>query len=163
MKIIKLWCHMKAAVKRLVYKAVFGGRFCVGKKTTWRNDFHIAIEGGRVEIGDNCFFNNGCSVNSMDKITIGDGTIFGENSHVYDHNHRFRDAENSIKSQGYSIAQVCIGKHVWIGSNVVILKGVTIGDNSVIGAGCVINRDIPTDSIVTCKDNLVIENKKEKK
>lgn len=40
-----------------------------------------------------------------------------------------------------------IGKHVWIGSNVVILKGVTIGDNAVIGAGCVVDRDVPECAI----------------
>lgn len=148
MKVLKLWFHIKATVKKLIYKIVFGGKLKVGKGTTWRNDFHIVIEGGNVELGANCFFNNGCSINSLENISIGDGTIFGENSHVYDHNHKFRSDDDSIKSQGYSVAPVHIGKHVWIGTNVVILKGVTIGDNSVIGAGCVVEQDVPEGSIV---------------
>ncbi|WP_455266069.1 DapH/DapD/GlmU-related protein [Phascolarctobacterium sp.] len=50
-----------------------------------------------------------------------------------------------------------IGSHCWVGSNVVILKGVTIGDNCVIGAGCVITEDIPSNSIVTMDRKLLIK------
>ena len=129
MKVIKLWCHMKAGVKKIVYKIIFGKRLKIGKGTTWRHGFHIAIEGnGRVEIGDNCFFNNGCSVNSLQCISIGDGTIFGSNSHVY--------------------ADTVIGKHCWIGTNVVILKGVHIGDNATIGAGVVVREDVEEGSVI---------------
>lgn len=149
MKVIKLWCHILAFMKKILYKLVFGRKLKIGKGTTWRHGFHIAIEGdGKIEIGDNCFFNNYCSVNALEHISIGEGTIFGENSHVYDLNHRFRDEETSIKNQGYSVAETIIGKHCWIGSNVVILKGVHIGDNVTIGAGCVVNSDVETGSVV---------------
>lgn len=151
MKLLKLWYHIKAGVKKIIYRLLSGNKICFGKNSTFRNDFHVMIEGeGRIKIGADCFFNNGCSVNSLQEVIIGDGTIFGENSHVYDHNHKFRSAEDSIKSQGYAIAPVHIGKHVWIGSNVVILKGVKIGDNAVIGAGCVIEDDVPAGAIVKC-------------
>ena len=64
MKMIKIWCHIKAMIKKIVYKIVFGRKLQIGKGTTWRHDFHIAIEGkGKIEIGKNCFFNNGCSLN----------------------------------------------------------------------------------------------------
>ncbi len=149
MKILKLWYHIKAAVKKIVYKIVYGGKLHIGKGTTWRHGFHVVIEGNaRISIDDNCFFNNNCSVNALEEVTIGAGTIFGSNCHVYDHNHKFRSSEDSIKSQGYTVAPVKIGKHVWVGTGVVILKGVTIGDNSVIGAGCVVDRDIPANAIV---------------
>ena len=83
------------------------------------------------------FFNNYCSVCAQNEICIGDGTIFGENVKIYDHNHVYKDPSVLIKHQGYTSAPIHIGKHCWIGSNVTILKGVTIGDNCVIGAGCV--------------------------
>lgn len=151
MKLLKLWYHVKAQIKKTVYKILSGNKITFGKKTTFRNGFHAMIEGeGKIKIGSNCFFNNYCSVNSLQEVVIGNGTIFGENSHVYDHNHRFRSVEDSIKSQGYAIAPVQIGNHVWIGSNVVILKGANIGDNAVIGAGCVIDSDVPQGAIVTC-------------
>lgn len=158
MKLFKLWYHIRAAMKKVIFRVASGNRIQFGKHTTFRNNFHTMVEGkGRIIIGDNCFFNNGCSVNSLEEVVIGDGTIFGENSHVYDHNHRFRSADDSIKSQGYAVAPVHIGKHVWIGTNVVILKGVTIGDNAVIGAGCIVEQDIPADSIVTWGGSLEIK------
>lgn len=155
MKILKLWYHFKAVVKKNVYKIVFGSRLKIGKGTTWRDGFHIAIEGGRVEIGDNCFFNHGCSINSLKYVYVGDGTIFGENCHIYDHNHKFRSNEQSIKEQGYSIDDTKIGKHCWLGSNVVVLKGVTIGDNCVIGAGCVVEDHLPEGSILKSQGNMI--------
>ena len=51
-------------------------------------------------------------------------------------------------SQGYNTAPIKIGHDCWIGSNVVILKGVTIGDNVIVGAGCIIKEDIPNNMIV---------------
>lgn len=150
MKIIKMWCHMKAVVKKIGYKFIFGKKLQIGKGTTWRYGFHIAIEGkGRIEIGEHCFFNNGCSLNALERVCIGDGTIFGSNSHVYDHNHRFRDENESIKEQGYSVAETVIGKHCWIGTNVVICKGVHIGDYCTIGAGVVVRDDVESGSVVS--------------
>ena len=148
MKLMKAWYHLKAKIKKLVYKIIYGRRLKIGKGTTWRHGFHITIEGGQVEIGENCFFNNYCSINSLKKVTIGDGTIFGSNCHIYDHNHRFSDLETSIKAQGYTLGETHIGKHCWFGTNVVVLKGVTIGDNCVIGAGVVVSEDVPEGTIV---------------
>ena len=153
MKLLKMWYHFKASVKKMLYRIVFGKKLYIGRGTTWRDGFHVAIEGGRIEIGENCFFNHNCSVNSLEHISIGEGTIFGENCHVYDHNHRFRDSEQPIKEQGYRVAETVIGKHCWIGTNVVILKGVHIGDYVTIGAGCVVEEDVPEGSVVRRDQN----------
>ena len=149
MKLMKAWYHFKARIKKLVYKIIYGRRLKIGKGTTWRHGFHITIEGGQVEIGKNCFFNNYCSINSLKKVTIGDGTIFGSNCHIYDHNHRFSDLETSIKAQGYTLGETHIGKHCWFGTNAVVLKGVTIGDNCVIGAGVVVSEDVPEGTVIS--------------
>ncbi len=110
-----------------------------------------------VKIGNNVFFNNYCSVCAQNEICIGDGTIFGENVKIYDHNHIYQNPTIAIKHQGYTSAPIHIGKHCWIGSNVTILKGVKIGDNCVIGVGCVIYKDVPANSVVVNKQNLVIK------
>ena len=53
MKLLKLWYHFKAVIKKGVYKIVFGKKLKIGKGTTWRDGFHIAIVEGRIEIGEN--------------------------------------------------------------------------------------------------------------
>ena len=156
MYLLKIKFHIVAFFKVIIYKLLFGKKFIIGKKSTFRRNFHIMIEGdGKVNIGSNVFFNNGCSLSSIKLIEIDDNTIFGENVLIYDHNHKFRKSDSSIKEQGYSLEEVKIGKNCWIGSNVVILKGVHIGDNSVIGAGCVVKDNIPENTIVTCDFNLI--------
>ena len=113
--------------------------------------------GATLKIGKACFFNHSCSLNALERIEIGDECIFGENVKIYDHNHRFADADIRIKDQGYTTAPVHIGNRCWFGSNVVILKGACIGNNCVIGAGCIIAQKIPDNSIVTMDRRLKIE------
>lgn len=145
----KLYYHLLCLIRTLMYKLIYKKAFVMPLSSTYRAGFHVVIEhNGGVKIGNNCFFNNYCTLASRAGITIGDGTLFGENVKVYDHNHCYKDINVPIKNQGYTSAPVTIGKHCWISSNVVILKGVTIGDNCVIGAGCVIYKDVPDNSVV---------------
>ncbi len=114
--------------------------------------------GGRLTIGDNCFFNNNCSINCLKTIAIGNDCQFGENVVMYDHNHRYKSTEQLIAAQGYDTGAISIGNNCWIGSNVVILKGVVIGDNVVIGAGCVIYESVATNMVVINQQNLAFKN-----
>ncbi|WP_225432900.1 MULTISPECIES: glycosyltransferase [Bifidobacterium] len=149
MILIKAWYRFTGLMLKALYRVVYGRHMRWGKAFHMRRGFQATVEnGGEIVIGDNVFFNNGCGLHARKRIEIGSETIFGENVHVYDHNHRFADPTVAIKEQGYSEAPVTIGRHCWIGSNVTILKGSTIGDNTVIGAGCVISGDIPADSVV---------------
>lgn len=159
MTLLKIYWRLKAEFKKLCFKIMFGKRFSVGKNTTFRPGFGIYLEkGATIKIGSNCFFNRGCSINALKNIEIGDNTIFGENVKIYDQNHRFKDKDKLIRDQGYSIDEVKIGKNCWICTNAVILKGVTIGDNSVIGAGCIIYKDVPPNSIVKSSASTSISN-----
>lgn len=83
--------------------------------------------------------------------------MFGEGIRIYDRNHKFADFTRLIKKQGYSLGNVKIGKHCWIGSNVIILKGADIGDNCVIGAGCVVTEQIKVDSLVKLSKPVLID------
>ncbi len=133
-----------------------GGILKIGKHVTFRKGFSVMIDKhGSLTIGNNVFFNNYCSLNANESIVIGDGTLFGENVRVYDHNHCYGKVNVPIKDQGFTSSPVIIGKHCWIASNVTILKGVHIGDNCVIGAGCVIYKDVPKDTVLINKQELV--------
>lgn len=163
MILLKIWYRFTGLMLKALYRVIYGRHLTWGKNLHMRKGFQATCDRsdsgkvGRIVIGDNVFFNNGCALHAMDLITIGDETIFGENVSVYDHNHRFSDPTLAIKEQGYSTAPVSIGRHCWIGSNVTVLKGATIGDNCVIGAGCVISGDIPANSVVRLDSALRIE------
>lgn len=145
----KIWYHAIAIIYFVVLKIIYRSRFKVGRKCTWRKGFSVMIEPeGEVVIGSNVFFNNYCSIICRRLVTIGDETVFGENVKIYDHNHHFNDLTKEIKDQGYSEGEVRIGRHCWIASNVVIMKGTYIGDNCVIGAGCVISGHVNDNTIV---------------
>lgn len=155
--LIKAKFHLAAAVKKFFYKLAYGKGISFGKNTTFRKNFSLYIEkGGRVELGNDCFFNNGCSLNCLEKIKIGDRCIFGEGIKIYDQNHCFKDTSRPIKEQGFSTAPVEIGNDCWICSNVTILKGVKIGNHCVIGAGCLIYKDIPDNTVVKNENRLIL-------
>ena len=91
----------------------------------------------------------GCS----GRITIGKNVMFGPKCSLFAENHNFSDLDVSIKSQGVNQKGIMVEDDCWIGSNVTILDGVTIGKGSVIGAGTLVTKDIPAGSIVVDKRN----------
>jgi acetyltransferase-like isoleucine patch superfamily enzyme len=125
-----------------------GCQFRSNNRINSGNNGHLIIE-------KNVFFNSGCSINCLHSIKIGANSQFGENVCLYDHNHRYSDLSRYISDQGYSFGEIKIGSNTWIGSNVTILKGVEIGDNVVIGAGCIIHKSIPSNTIIYNKQELV--------
>lgn len=146
---LKLYYRIYGFFIILFYRIIFAGKVSFGKHLHVRKRFHITIDnGGKLMIGDNCFFNNDCGIHVRKQIEIGPGCIFGENVMIYDHNHIHKDPKIPLKNQGFTEGSILIGSDCWIASNVVILKGVMIGDNVVIGAGCVIYQSIPDHTTV---------------
>lgn len=133
------------------------GNITIGKNVLLREYCNILVfPNAELSIGNGVFFNNCCSINCLEKIEIGDDTIFGEGVRLYDHNHLIEKGETLyVEKEKYTKNPIKIGKSCWIGSNVVILKGVTIGDNSVIGAGCVIHKSVPQNTIMKNNQNLI--------
>lgn len=105
------------------------------------------VTSGSVDIGKNVFFNRNVSINCHEQISIGENTIFGENILIYDHDHKFDNLTLLKKEQGFVHSPILIGANVWIGAGCIILKGCSIGDNSVIAAGSIVTIDVPSDSI----------------
>lgn len=158
MFLYKIYCHLVVIICKFYYKLAFGSKIQIGRNFQFRKGFTLLLDrDGSLKIGNDVFLNNYCTICVFDEITIGDGTIFGENVKIYDHNHIYLNPDTPIKQQGYTSAPIHIGRHCWIGSNVTILKGVTIGDNCVIGAGCVIHRDVSSNSVVVNKQELIVK------
>lgn len=99
--------------------------------------------GKNITVGEGVFINACCHFQDHGGITIGDGSQIGHNVVFATLNH-FIEAEK--RKMTYS-APIVLGKNVWVGSNATILQGVTIGDNSVIGAGAVVAQDIPANAV----------------
>ncbi len=100
--------------------------------------------GKNITIGKDVFINSGCHFQDQGGITIGDGSLIGHNVVLATINHDL-DPRNNRKNH---YAPIIIGNHVWIGSNATILPGVTIGDWSVVAAGAVVTKDVPSYTVV---------------
>lgn len=101
--------------------------------------------GYHIEFGEHFYANTGLVILDGAKVTIGNHVLIGPNVGIYTAGHPL---ETDIRDQGMEYAYpVVIGDHVWIGGGVQIVPGVCIGDNSVIGAGSVVTKDIPANVI----------------
>lgn len=97
--------------------------------------------GSHIEVGKNLFMNYNCMIIDVAKVTIGDNCMFAPNVAIYTAGHPVHPVtRNSLYEYG---VEVTIGDNVWIGGNSVVLPGVHIGSNTVIGAGSVVTKDIP--------------------
>lgn len=95
-----------------------------------------------ISLGERVYIGPYCYLGSRAPLTVGRDTIIGGYSYVITANHRSLPGI-PVQDQGYDSAPVCIGEDVWIGCHVVVLPGVTIGDHAIIGAGAVVNRNVP--------------------
>ena len=100
--------------------------------------------GKHISIGEGCYFNQGLTMIDDWKIEIGDHCLFGPNVTLCTTGHAISPKH---RMDGMYSFPIKIGNNCWIGANVVILPDVTIGDNSVIGAGSIVTKDIPANVI----------------
>lgn len=97
--------------------------------------------GFHIEVGENFFANYNCTIIDVAKVKIGDNCQLAPNVAIYTAGHPVHpDSRNSLYEYGIGVT---IGDNVWVGGNTVILPGVHIGSNTVIGAGSVVTKDIP--------------------
>ncbi len=152
--------YLKNSIVISIKKLRYGGRFSAGVVQSFdklhveihkkgavrlgsynqcRGNLYLVADGGKIDIGNHCFFNTGCCVSSTEKVSIGDNCKFGNNLVIVDHDHNFK----MIGSEEFVSSPVSIGKNCWIGANVTILRGTHIGNGCVIGAGTVVKGSVP--------------------
>lgn len=101
--------------------------------------------GYNIEIGENFYSNHNLVILDPAKVTFGDNVFIGPNCAFYTPEHPL-DAETRSKGLEYAFP-IKVGNNVWVGGNVTVLAGVSIGNNCVIGAGSVVTKDIPENSL----------------
>ncbi len=100
---------------------------------------------GRVDIGDCVLMSPGSRISASDEIVIGDGTMLANGAYITDSDwHTIYDRTRRDER----VTPVHIGRNVWLGDHATVLKGVTIGDNSVVAARAVVTRDVPANVVV---------------
>lgn len=116
----------------------------IGKNVWIEPDFKCEF-GKNITIEDDVYINFGCIILDCAEVTIGSHTLFGPNIGLYPVNHS-TDAQERINGGCYG-KPILIGKNVWLGGDVKVLAGVTIGDNTIIGTGSIVTKDIPSNVI----------------
>jgi maltose O-acetyltransferase len=116
----------------------------VGKNVWIEPDFRCEF-GKNIIIEDDVYINFGCIILDCAEVTIGSHTLIGPNVGLYPVNHSI-DAEERING-GCIGKPINIGKNVWLGGDVKVLAGVSIGDNTIIGTGSIVTHDIPSNVI----------------
>lgn len=99
--------------------------------------------GSHIHVGKNFFMNFGCVILDCAEVHIGDNVMCGPHVQIYTATHPL---EAKLRVSGVEFAKpIRIGSNVWLGGGAIICPGVTIGDNSTIGAGSVVTKDIPAN------------------
>ena len=117
-----------------------------GKKVFLHRDVKLSVYGtdgpAKLSIGDNVAIGDRTEIHAGCEITIGDNSLISWDCCIMDRDyHKLMSDKENFKS-------VHIGKNVWIGARVLILKGITIGDGAVVAAGSVVTRDVPAKALV---------------
>lgn len=106
---------------------------------------------GVLRLGDRVFVNEGAYLFAVKEITVGNDVRIGPEVHIYDSDFHPVGPESETR-----VAPIRIGNDVWIGQRAIILPGVEIGDHSVVGAGAVVTRSVPSRCVVAGNPAVVV-------
>jgi acetyltransferase-like isoleucine patch superfamily enzyme len=108
----------------------------------------LRVHEGEVRIGAKTVMGQECTISAFQHVSIGRECIVADRVMLIDFDHGIVEVERPIRLQGIYKRDVRVGHNVWIGYGACILRGVTVGENSVIGTGAVVTGDVPANAIV---------------
>lgn len=133
------------------------GSIYVAQNATLEVDTFDVYAGSRINVNEGAclkmgsgYMNYDCVIDVFSSVSIGHGVVISERVVIRDSdNHTICEAGSEVDSSPKSIAvPITIGDHVWVGMNAIILKGVTVGEGSIIAAGSIVNKDVPPHCLV---------------
>jgi acetyltransferase-like isoleucine patch superfamily enzyme len=114
-----------------------------------------------ITTGKNCFFGEYTCIRGQGGVRIGDGVYTGTQVQIAAVNHVYSDPDKYIKDQGITAEGITIEDDVWLGSNVVVVDGVTIGKGCIVGAGAVVTKSLPPYSVAVGVPAKVVKDRRD--
>jgi acetyltransferase-like isoleucine patch superfamily enzyme len=146
------------------YRMKLGGMLFLGRRVTlqvgrgarlrfgrwvWIGDgTKIRCHEGEVRIGDKTVLGQDCTISAYQRVSIGEQCILADRVMLIDFDHNVVEVERPIRVQGIYKRDVRVGSNVWIGFGAQILRGVSVGDNAIVGAGSIVTKDVPANGVV---------------
>src|SRR3954451_18175873 len=116
---------------------------------TWIGDgTKIRCHEGLVEIGNKSVIGQECTISAYRHIRIGEQCVIADRAMFIDFDHGMVEVERPIRQQGIYMRECVVGSNVWIGYGACLLRGVTVGDNAIVGTNSVVTRDVPANAVV---------------
>ena len=108
----------------------------------------IRVHEGEVSIGAKTVIGQECTISAFQHVSIGRECIVADRVMLIDFDHGVVEVDRPIRLQGIYKRDVRVGHNVWIGYGACVLRGVTVGDNSILGASAVVTKDVPENAVV---------------
>jgi acetyltransferase-like isoleucine patch superfamily enzyme len=108
----------------------------------------IRVHEGEVRIGAKTVIGQECTISAYQHVSIGRECIIADRTMLIDFDHGVTEVERPIRLQGIYKRDVRIGHNVWMGYGSCVLRGVSVGDNSIVGTSAVCSRDVPANAVV---------------
>ncbi len=108
----------------------------------------IRCHEGTVEIGEKTVMGQECTISAYQRVRIGEQCVVADRAMFIDFDHGVVEVERPIRVQGIYKRDVLVGSNVWIGYGACILRGVSVGDNSIVGTNAVVTKDVPANAVV---------------
>lgn len=123
------------------------GKIIIGNNTIIRKWVCLRPYGGKIQIGENCTVNSFCHISGNGVVEIGNNVLIATQCVIISANHNFDRVDVPIANQGETRKKIVIEDNCWLGAGVKVLAGITIHQGAVIGAGSVVTKDIPENSV----------------
>ena len=124
------------------------GRVELGRFVWIGHGSKIRCHQGVVEIGAKTVLGQECTISAYERVRIGEQCVIADRAMFIDFDHGVVEVERPIRLQGIYTRPVEVGSNVWVGYGACILRGVRVGDNSIIGTNCVVTKDVPANAVV---------------
>ena len=124
------------------------GRMELGRWSWLGHGCKVRAHEGLVSIGSKTVLGQECTINAFQHVSIGRECVIADRVMLIDFDHGIVDVERPIRLQGIYKRDIRVGNNVWIGYGACVLRGVTVGDNAVIGTNAVVTNDVPANAIV---------------